>query len=107
MKSDLDENQVASVNQLLQIFREQIPTNRGTYFDCSLSNIPFLPNVDNKIKRIDCFGIEESDIPILMAFLASPRADRQQRVMDMYIRYDQLSVVPKLLDAIKEAWKFI
>jgi hypothetical protein len=103
--SYLDENQLASVNQLVQICREKMATIFSILFNRCLSNIKFLPDMDNKIKRIDCYGVEELDIPILMPFLASPRADGQQRVMHMYIRNDQLPVVPKLLDAIKEVWK--
>jgi hypothetical protein len=83
--SDLDENQLASVNQLLQICREKIATIPTILiFKRCLSNIQFLPDVDNKMKIIVGYGIEESDIPILMGFLASPRADGQQRVMKMY-----------------------
>jgi hypothetical protein len=44
------------------------------------------PGMDNKMKRIESFGgIEEADIPILMAFLTSPRPDGQQRVMNMHL----------------------
>jgi hypothetical protein len=67
-----------------------------------LSNIQFLPDVDNKLKRIFCYGIEESDIPILMQFLASPRADLQQRVIKIYFRLRELPMAQKMLDAIKE-----
>jgi hypothetical protein len=90
------------VNQLLQIFREKITTiPRISFYRC-LSTIEFLPDVDNKMKSIDCWGVEESDIQILMQFLASPRSDGQQRAMCMFIRDDQLAVAQQLLDAIKE-----
>jgi hypothetical protein len=100
--SHLDENQVASVNQLLQLCRKKIATNCSIKF-YYLSNIQFLPDVDNKMKRIDCFGIEESNIPILIKFFASPRADGQQRV----IHIDFLLGVArqKFLDAIKEVFE--
>jgi hypothetical protein len=97
----LDENQVASVNQLLQICRETITTMPRISFYVNLSNIQFLPDVDNKIKRIDCYGVKESDIPILMHFLASPRADGQQRVMQMHFRSGELPMA-QFLDAIIE-----
>jgi hypothetical protein len=54
------------------------------------------------MKRIYCHGIEELDIPILMQFLASPRADGQQRVMKMHFWDEELPVAQKLMDAIKE-----
>jgi hypothetical protein len=101
--SDLDENQVASVNQLIQICREKITTNCSIEFYGNLSSIQFLPGVDNKMKIIDCYEIKEWDIPILftiMQFLASPRADGQQRVMQMHYLFK--TTVQKLLDAIKE-----
>jgi hypothetical protein len=100
--SDLDENQVASVNQLLQLCREKITIPSVIITLCSLSSIQFLPDLDNKMRRINCCGIVESDIviPILMQFLASPRADGQQRVMQIEFRLGP--VVQKLLNAIKE-----
>jgi hypothetical protein len=100
--SDLDENQVASVNQLLQLFREKITTIPSIQFNRCLSNIHFLPGVDDKMKIIDCYETKESDIPILIQFFASPRADGQQRVMTMHFWSEQFPVAQKLLDAIKE-----
>jgi hypothetical protein len=41
-----------------------------------------------------------------MQLLASPRADGQQRVMMMHFLAEQLPIVQKLLDAIKEVWKW-
>jgi hypothetical protein len=68
-----------------------------------LSSIQFLADVDNKMKIIDCWGVKEPDVPILMDLLASPRpADGQQRVMDFFFHTEQESVAPILLDAIKE-----
>jgi hypothetical protein len=105
--SDLDENQMAPVNQLFQLCGEKITTISSMSFIHSLSNIQFLPDVDNKMKRIDCFGIGELDIPILMEFLASPRADGQQRVIHMHFLLGEVAMAKKLLDAIKEVWKSI
>jgi hypothetical protein len=104
--SHLDENKAASVNQLLKMCSKKITTMSSIHFYGNLSNIQFLPNVDNKMKSIHCYGImEELDIPILMHFLASPRADGQQRVMNIQLLFEP--AVPKLLDAIKEVWKLI
>jgi hypothetical protein len=100
--SHLNENEVASVNQLLQIFREKITTNCSIHFYGNLSIIQFLPGVDNKMKIIDCYEIEKWDIPILftiMQFLASSRTDGQQRVMQMHYLFK--TTAQKLLDAIK------
>jgi hypothetical protein len=99
--SDLDNDQRAPVNQLLQLFREKITTPHSIYFNRCLSNIQFLPDVDNKLDRIDCCGIEESDIPILVEFLASPRPDVQQRVMRIHFCDEQLPAAQTFLDAIK------
>jgi hypothetical protein len=100
--NDMDGNQVASVNQLLHIFREKLTTLPIIHFWRCLSNIQFLPDVDNKMKRIDYGRFEELDIPKLIGLLASPRADGQQRVIIIHILFVQLSVAQKLLDAIKE-----
>jgi hypothetical protein len=106
--SNLNENEVALVHQLLQICREKIASiHIILFFNRCLSNIQFLPNVDNKMKRIDCYEIEESDIPFLVEFLASPRDDGQQRVMHVHFRSGELPAAQKLLDAIKEVGKFI
>jgi hypothetical protein len=99
--SDLDKNQIASLNGLHQIFREKTTTIHSILFHRCLSNIQFLPEVDNQVKGIDCCGLEESDIPILMAFLASPRSDGRQRVMIMYLSSRELPAAQKMLDAIK------
>jgi hypothetical protein len=100
--NNLDETQLASVNQLLQLCREKMTTIPSIHFHSCLSNIKFLPDVDNKMKIICCKGVEESDFPILMEFLASPRPDKQQRMMAMQFWLGQLPVSHKLLDAIKE-----
>jgi hypothetical protein len=99
--SHLDENQVASLNGLFQLCREKMTTIHCIYFNRCFSNIQFLPNVDNKVERIDCWGVEEWEIPILIQFLASPRADGQQRVLLMEIQLRN-EKVQKLMDAIKE-----
>jgi hypothetical protein len=44
----------------------------------------------------------ESNIPILMQFLASPRADGQQRVIYIHLSEEEEHLVQKILDAIKE-----
>jgi hypothetical protein len=70
------------------------------YFNNDLSSIEFLPDLDNKMKIINCWLLKEWDIPILMRCLASPRADGQQRVMHMHFLPEP--VAQKLLDALKE-----
>jgi hypothetical protein len=67
-----------------------------------LSNIQFLPDVDNQMENIHCIGMEESEIPSLMALLASPRADGKQRVMKLYFRQREIPIAQTLLDAVKE-----
>jgi hypothetical protein len=100
--SHMDEKQRASVNQLLQLLKEKIATIHCVLFHSGLPNIQFLPNVDNKMERLVCLRVQESDIPILTEFLASPRADGQQRVMKLSFCQAELPVVLKLLDAIRE-----
>jgi hypothetical protein len=104
--SHLDENQLASLNQLLQIIRDKMTTIRRINFSNCLSNIQFVPYVDNKMNSIGFCGVEESDIPILMQFLASPRPDGEQQVIKIYFRGEnQFLVTQKLLDAIIEVLK--
>jgi hypothetical protein len=100
--SHLDENQVASVNRLFQIIGKNVTTMSRAYFDCDLSNLQFLADVDNNMKRIECYETEQSSIPILMQFLTSPRPDGQQRVMRLFIPEEQLTTVLTLFDAIKK-----
>jgi hypothetical protein len=110
--SHLDENGLATaVNQLLQLCRETIPTISSIFFAGCMSNIQFLADVDNKMGRIqiDCYGMQstaDTDIPILMQLLASPRADGQQRVISMHFWLRQLTVAQKFLDEIKKVCKF-
>jgi hypothetical protein len=99
---DLYENQVAFVNGLLQMFRERLTTIHSIHFSSGLSSIQFLPDVDNKMENIHCIGMEESEIPSLMALLASPRADGKQRVMKILIGSRELAMAQNLLDALKE-----
>jgi hypothetical protein len=87
------------------MFRENLTTISSMYFDRSLSNLQFLPDMDNNVERIDWYEIQESDIPVLMQFLASSRRDGKQRVMKT--SFICLQVAQKLLDAIKEVWKSI
>jgi hypothetical protein len=100
--SNVGENQLGSVNRLFHLLREKITTIHSIGFYYSFSNIQFMPDVDNGMEIIFCYGIEESDIPILMKFLASPRPDGQQRVMKIYFQLGELALAQKLLDAIKE-----
>jgi hypothetical protein len=74
---------MACVNLFLHLCREKITTISSFSFICCLPIIQFQPDVDNKMKRINCYSIEEPDIPILMQFLASKRADGQQRVIQI------------------------
>jgi hypothetical protein len=94
----MDENQLDSVNRLLQIFSTTISSMH--FVDC-LSNIQFLPDLDTEIERIDGHGIVESDIPILIQFLASPRPDGKLLVIKIY---RCVPLAQKLLEAIKEVW---
>jgi hypothetical protein len=100
--SRLDEKQRASVNRLLQLCREKMTTISHIYFNGCLSNIQFLPDVDNKMETISCAKIAKSDIPILMQFLATQRSDGKQRVMNMEFLLGKVTVLQNLLDAIKE-----
>jgi hypothetical protein len=88
------EQQVLSVNRLLKTFL--VPDNLS--IQCAVGNIRCLQNVEDKILvnylRID----EESDIPILMEFLASPRDGQQRVVMPSFANKD---LEHKLLATIK------
>jgi hypothetical protein len=101
------EKQLASVNQLLQLFKEKIATiQKIVLYSGFFRNMQFLRDVDNKMERMVCSAVNELDIPILTEFLASPRADGQQRVMKLeFDRYTSPGVVQKLLDAIKKVYE--
>jgi hypothetical protein len=105
--SHMDENQLTSVNQLLQLLRKEITMMSTIDFWRCLSNIQFLQDVDNKMKIIYCSGIEESDIPIIMQFLPSPRPDGKQRMLCLEFLDEQLPLTQKLVDAIKEVGNLI
>jgi hypothetical protein len=45
---------------------------------------------------------EESNIPILMQFLASSRADGQQRVIYIHLSKEEEHLAQKILDSIKK-----
>jgi hypothetical protein len=93
--------QCALLDQLLNKFRDGLPNDKVHSFRCSLPNIQYLPDIDNKMKYIDLYFEHEqaSEIPILMKMLASPRPDGQQRVI--YIEYAE-NLVLELIRTIKE-----
>jgi hypothetical protein len=58
-----------------------------------------MPELDNELERIHLRISMEWDLPILMKYLASPRADGRQRVV--LIKLDTTELGPKMVDAIK------
>jgi hypothetical protein len=96
-----DAKQSALLNQLLNIFRDGLPTNKLHAY-ASMADIQYLPDIDNKMQKIGLYmGYStalEFDIPFLMKMLASPRSDGQQRV----IHFCHVEFPSNLLEAIKE-----
>jgi polyphosphate kinase len=95
--SKLDENQRSSVNGLLQIFRDE---NLPIICTIRLTDIKYLPNVDNKTCQIYLGLKEESEIAILMELCTTPRPDGKQRVM--HLLHTAEDIVQKLLETIKK-----
>jgi hypothetical protein len=96
--SKMGEKQRASVNRLLQIFREEKSPRDFGYLNCRMSNIQYLQHADNQTSRLYLEG-DKSDIPHLMKMLASPRPDVQQRVIDLNIDGD---LKTEILKSIKK-----
>jgi hypothetical protein len=93
------ENQRASVNELLQIFREE-KSSSICYLNCQMANIQYLQHVDNQTSRLHLEGDKDSDIPHLIKMLASPRPDGQQRVIFVklsgYLKKEMLKAIKKV-----------
>jgi hypothetical protein len=72
----------------------------------NLSDLQHFPDMDNQMRLIELsFNKGESDIPILMQFLVSPRGDGQQRVIYIHlfeIEEEVEHLAQKILDAIKK-----
>jgi hypothetical protein len=98
---NLDEQQRGFMKQLLQIIRK----NRRTDITVRLDNIPFMPDMDNKTRLIFLAVNADTDIPLLMKMLATPRPDGQQKVIGLYIENDQMPM--KMVDAIKQVENFL
>jgi hypothetical protein len=81
----MGEKQRASLNQLLQIFREE-KSSSICYLKCLMANIQYLQHVDNQTSRLHLEGDKSSDIPHMIKMLASPRPDGQQRVIFVNLR---------------------
>jgi hypothetical protein len=98
---NLDGKQSASVNQLLHIFREEFPE---TNLHVQCSTIKHLQDMDNKMQSIRFYLIkEETDIPLLMNMLATPRADGQQHVV--ILERFQKSLAHKMVNAIMKVFR--
>jgi hypothetical protein len=78
-----------------------LPNNKLGAFCPLLSNIQYLPDIDNKLQKIYLYP-KVLDIPMLMKMLASPRPDGQQRVIYMQHKH----FPRKMLKAIKEVYKY-
>jgi hypothetical protein len=90
-----DESQLLFVNRLLKTFL----AHNNLFIHCAVTNIKCLKDVEDKL-RVNCLSVdEESDIPILMELLASPRPDGQQRVVFLYFAINDLK--QKMLETIK------
>jgi hypothetical protein len=98
----LDGQKRGYINQLLKLIREKLTT---TTILTDVDNIPFLPNMDNKTRQIVLGLNADTDIPLLMDWLATPRTDGKQRVIQLGIESDQLAM--EMMDALKQVVNFI
>jgi hypothetical protein len=93
-----DPKPCALMFEMLNIFRDGLPNNKLHVY-CSLTNVQYLPDIDNKMQKIGLYLSTVSDFPIIMKMLASPRPDGQQRVI--YIPRE-VNLICILLNTIKE-----
>jgi hypothetical protein len=90
------------VNQLLHIFSEEYP-EPNLHVQCS--TIKYLQDMDNKMKTIRFYLIkEDSDIPLLMNMLKTPRADGKQHVV-ILDHFREKFPPQKMLNAIKQVFQ--
>jgi hypothetical protein len=94
----LDEKQRVSVNKFLDIV-PKLFSQINLSITCTFTVIQSLPDIDNKMGAIALCLKEDSDIPILMTMLATPRQDGQQRVV--FLRFQGNMAPQNMLDAIK------
>jgi hypothetical protein len=92
---NLDEQQrgFININQLFEIFRGDL-IRISTNFD----NLPFLPPDISNTLELDVDA--DTDIPLLMNLLATPRPDGQQRVIGLVISEPELTM--EMVDAIEQ-----
>jgi hypothetical protein len=92
----LDGQQRGLVNQLVQIFREDL-----IRIFTEMANIPLLPDMDNQKNQLYLLNVDaDTDIPLLMNMLATPHPSGKQRVIHLFVETYQL--VMNMLDAIKQ-----
>jgi hypothetical protein len=89
----LDWQQRGFINQLFEIFRGDL-IRISTNFD----NLPFLPPDISNTLELDVDA--DTDIPLLMNLLATPRPDGQQRVIGLVISEPELTM--EMVDAIEQ-----
>jgi hypothetical protein len=99
----LNAKQCALLDQLLNIFRDGLPENKLHGYCCPpMPNIQYLPHIDNKMQFIRLALEQESDIPILIKMLASPRPDGRQRVIEMSFERECMACMPAIIRTVKE-----
>jgi hypothetical protein len=81
--SSFGEEQRTNVNQLVNILsRDGFPQSHLT-LSCLLAKIGYVPNGGNKLKSIKFYLGKELEIANLIEFLAIPRPDGQQQVVNL------------------------
>jgi hypothetical protein len=99
-----DERERTNVNQLVDILSKDGFPQTNLVLSCELAKIGYVPNGGNKIKRICFFIRDESEIPNLIKFLAIPRPDGQQQVVNIlpHSAARQQHLPQKILESIKQ-----
>jgi hypothetical protein len=102
--NSFDENQRANVYQLVNILSKDGFPQTNLFLNCFLSKIGYVPNGGNKMKAINFNLHKESEIPNLIEFLAIPRPDGQQQVINIlhFPAAGQHQLVQKILESIQQ-----
>jgi hypothetical protein len=102
-KEKPDGKKNAFLDQLLSIIvkkASQIDLSAYTNSEEAMTLIQSIPNIDDRMHKISLYVRKESQIPILMEFLASPRPDGKQRVICA-----RTEMAQKVLESIKKVEK--
>ena len=101
MYSDIEEEkQCLWIDQIFNIYRELSATIKLELYGPLYPIRSLLHQIDNKVQIFELDIKDTLDIPLLMKLLASPRADGQQRVIELVI--EEAPLARKVVKAIEK-----